>query len=67
MVWNSVSGAIWYPAQLVDPRKHHNNAMRCVLVGQEGDGKVTVMQLWRGGVRAVHTEKSYIQEGDQSL
>jgi hypothetical protein len=30
------------PAPL-DPRKHRNNAMRCVLVGEEGDGEV--MQL----------------------
>jgi len=27
----------------LDPRKHRNNAMRCVLVGEERDGEV--MQL----------------------
>jgi hypothetical protein len=27
-------------------KKNRNNAMRCVLVGEEGDGEV--MQLWGG-------------------
>ena len=31
-----------HPASL-DPRKHRTNTMRCVLVGEEGDGEV--MQL----------------------
>jgi hypothetical protein len=36
------------PAPL-DPRKHRNNAMRCVLVGEERDGEVPFLK--GGGAR----------------
>ena len=42
------SNHIGYNPTLLDMRNHHSNAIRCVGVGEECDGKV--MQLLRGKV-----------------
>jgi hypothetical protein len=60
-VRNYRRGSLRNPASL-DPRKHRNNAMRCVCVGEESDGEV--MHPSGAGLRQKCAERNYVVEGD---